>query len=84
MYARRVGDVADHLVRIDIDHNDVGSMRYIQAARRAVDGKVIPPPVAPHFNLSNDVVVRSGQGGRRSQKESTCKSAHNHQHETPI
>src|ERR1019366_3189073 len=84
MHARRVGNVACNFVGIEVDHHDMGGMRHVQTACRAVDRKIIPAAVTADFYLSDDVVVRSGQGCGRGQKQYRCKSTHSQQHDAAI
>ena len=66
--ARRIGDVADHFARVDIDDDDVGRMRDIEPARRAVDGQIVPAAFAADLDLAEEVITGRGSKTRRGQR----------------
>ncbi len=64
MDARRVGDVADDLVGVEIDDGDVRPVRDVQPPRRAVDREVVPAAFAADLDLADDVIA-GRRGGER-------------------
>ena len=84
MDARRVGNVADHLVRVEIDDDDVGRVRDIQAPGGGVGREVVPAAFATDLDIADDVIA-SRRGERRSDGcESTSRCEHQTSHMTPL
>src|SRR6185295_14295015 len=77
VHARRVGNVADHLVGVEIDDDDVRRVRYVEPPRGAVDGQVVPAALAADLDLADDVVTgRRGEYGRDCSKNSGSRGEH--------
>src|SRR5262249_57524604 len=56
VHAGRVGNVADHLVGVQIDHHDVGGVRDVEPPRGAVDREIVPAAIAADRNVAQDVI----------------------------
>ena len=72
--ALRVGDLADHFARIDVQDHGARAVGDVQPAGGIVQRQVVPTPAAADVDLLDDVVAfgRKGRGGHK-QKQSECR-----------
>ena len=59
--ARRIGNVADDLARVEVDHRDVGRMGDVETTRGAIDRQVVPSAFATDFDFAERVVTGGGR-----------------------
>ena len=65
MNAGCVGNVANDLVRVQVDNDNVRRVRDVEPARGAVDGEIVPAAFTAEFHLADDVIT----GGSRSREQ---------------
>src|SRR5262249_46354678 len=80
--ARRVGNVADDLVRIQIDDDDVRSVRDVEPSRGAVDREVVPAAFAADLDVAEDVITGGGGERQRDRHERTERREDQSSHRT--
>ena len=68
MNPRRVGDVANRLAGIEIEHDDVGRSRNIKTTRRRIRGQIIPTTIAAYLVSVHDLISRISRRNWRSSR----------------
>src|SRR5262249_48667398 len=63
--ARRIRNVANDLVRVDVHDDDMRGVGDVESARGAVDGEGVPAAFAAKFDRADDVIAGGGGRGER-------------------
>ena len=77
VHARRVRNIADDLVRLEVDNHDVRRVRHIQSPGGAVDRQVVPAAFAADLDVPGDVISgRCRHQQHRREQDETKKLSH--------
>ena len=76
VHAERVGNQADDLAGIDVDDFDAIAVRDVRAARRGVDGDVVPSAGPADGDVPRDMPGGEGGGGDGEREESDERAFH--------
>ena len=69
MYSWRIGDVANNLIGIEVDHHHMGCVGHVEPPRGAIDGEIIPAAFATDFDLAGHVIAGRGRRKKESAQE---------------